>query len=259
MPLLQVDAVSFAFGGRTALSEVSLSVGEDSAVALLGANGSGKTTLLRILLGLARPSQGEVRLLGRPLGRWPPRALARELAYVPQVHRDAFPFTVRDVVEMGRLPHRPFLGRRSREDGEAAERAMEEMGILQLAARPYTQVSGGERQLALIARALAQGARLLVMDEPTNGLDYGNQVRLLQRITRLAGSGRTVVFSTHHPDHALAAAGRVVMLREGRIAADGPAAATVTPATLRALYGVEVRLVPVDGRPICVPGGVRES
>jgi iron complex transport system ATP-binding protein len=259
MALVEVEGVSFSFGRRAALSDVSLALEEDAAVALLGANGSGKTTLLRVLLGLARPRRGEVRLLGRPLARWTPRLLAREVAYVPQVHREAFPFTMRDVVEMGRLPHRPAFGRLGPRDRAEAERAMEELGIAHLAGRPYTEVSGGERQLALIARAVAQGARLLVMDEPTNGLDYGNQLRLLQRIARLVGAGRAVVFSTHHPDHALAAAGRVVMLREGRIAADGPAAATVTAPALRALYGVEVRVASVEGRPVCLPVEVRPA
>jgi len=241
--LLVLDRVSFAYDGTPVLSDVSLTLQVGEAVALVGPNGSGKTTLLKLLLGLVRPGSGEARLDGRPLRGFRPRELARRLAYVPQVHREAFPFTVRDVVQMGRLPHRGFLEPLGPRDLAAAEEAMEELGIAALADRPYTAVSGGERQLTLLARAVAQEARVLVMDEPTNGLDYGNQLRLLERIAELGRRGRTVVFSSHHPDHALTAADRVVMLRGGRVVADGPAEETITAESLRLLYGVDVRLV----------------
>ena len=131
---------------------------------------------------------------------------------------------------------------------------MEELRIDHLADRPYTQVSGGERQLALIARALTQGAEALLMDEPTNGLDYGNQVRLLERVSALAQAGLTVVFSTHHPDHALAIADRVALLREGRLVKEGPPEAAITGESLSTLYGVDIRTLSVtDGVTVCVP------
>lgn len=255
MPLLEVDDVSFAYGHDPALSGVSLAFRCGETVALLGPNGSGKTTLLKVLLGLVRPQTGEVRLDGRRLARWAPKELAREIAYVPQVHREAFAFTVRDVVRMGRLPHRAFLAPLTAEDRRVADEALEEIGITHLAERPYTAISGGERQLALIARAVAQGGRLFVMDEPNNGLDYGHQMRLLDRIAALGRAGRTIVFSSHHPDHALAAAGRVVMLCRGKIVADGPRDRVITSESLEALYDVEVRVVSAAGVPVCVPAG----
>jgi len=139
-------------------------------------------------------------------------------------------------------------------DHRIAAEALEKLGMTSLAERPYTEVSGGERQLTLIARAMAQGARVFVMDEPTNGLDYGNQIRLLERLKALSADGYTFVFSTHHPDHAMSVADRVVMMRNGVIAYDGPVAATINQASLLDLYNVDVRMYPVEeGVSVCVP------
>ena len=165
----------------------------------------------------------EVRLRGRRLSEIPRRELARQMAYVPQVHREAFGYRVFDVVLMGRMPHNSFFGRYGEADFRMVRDCLEKTGISHLAERSYTEISGGERQLTLVARAMAQEARVFVMDEPTNGLDFGNQVRLLERIHGLAGAGYSFVFSTHHPDHAAAVARRVVMMREGKILACGQA------------------------------------
>jgi iron complex transport system ATP-binding protein len=249
-----LDRVWFSYGARTVLREVSLSAPPGRVLALLGPNGSGKSTLLRLMLGLLRPDHGTVRLGGRELGTIPRRELARRVAYVPQLHRESFAFSVAEVVLMGRMPHLGLLSRHRAVDLRAAREALELLRIEHLADRPYTQVSGGERQLALIARALAQGARALLMDEPTNGLDYGNQVRLLEQVAALARRGLSVVFSTHHPDHALAVADQVALLREGRLVGEGPPAEAITGESLSALYGVDVRTLPVEeGVKVCVP------
>ena len=207
-------------------------------LALLGGNGAGKSTLLRLLLGLLRPSSGEVRLNERPLSAWPRRALARELAYVPQLHQAPFPYRVREVVLLGRLPSHGLLAAPCRADHQAADAALAELELTALAERRYTELSGGERQRVLIARALAQGARLLVFDEPSNGLDYGGQLRLLARMRRLAQAGHGVLFTTHHPDHARQAADRVALLAAGRIDADGAPAEVLTEAAVAGLYGL---------------------
>ncbi len=254
MPIVSAEALSFSYGRREVLREVTLDVREGEVLALLGPNGSGKTTLLKLLLGLLRPTRGMVRLHGRDMRRVPRRDLARHLAYVPQAHRAAFAYTVLDVVLMGRTPHAPFAGRYSEIDRRIAREALEKLAAGDLADRPYTEVSGGERQLALIARAMAQGARVLVMDEPTNALDYGNQLRLLQRMALLARQGLGFVFSTHHPDHALAVADRIVMIDRGVVLREGPPGEAVTAASLRELYGVEVRVLTLpDMTGICVP------
>jgi iron complex transport system ATP-binding protein len=255
MPIVSAEALSFSYGGRDVLREVTLEVRRGEVLALLGPNGSGKTTLLKLLLGLLRPSAGVVRLRGRDMRRVARRDLARELAYVPQVHRAAFAYTVLDVVLMGRMPHATFTARYGETDRRIAREALEKLGAGGLAERPYTEVSGGERQLALIARAMAQGARVLVMDEPTSALDYGNQLRLLERMALLARQGLGFVFSTHHPDHALAVADRVVMITRGAVLHEGPPGEVVTAASLRELYGVEVRVVALpDTAGVCVPG-----
>ncbi|HVO19179.1 MAG TPA: ABC transporter ATP-binding protein [Anaeromyxobacter sp.] len=250
-----LEEVWFSYGRREVLRGLSLRTTPGGVVAFLGPNGSGKSTLLKLVLGLHTPSRGTVRLDGEDVRRIPRRALARRLAYVPQLHREAFAYTVAEVVLMGRMPHAGAVSGYGAADRRAVAEALSALGIGHLAARPYTQVSGGERQLTLIARALAQGARTLVMDEPTNGLDYGNQVRLLERVGELARQGVAFLFSSHHPDHALAAADRVILLAQGRVVGDGPPAVAITAASLSALYGVDVRMVTVqEGVEVCVPG-----
>ncbi|WP_248281106.1 ABC transporter ATP-binding protein [Azoarcus sp. TTM-91] len=255
-PMLQAAGVGFNRGRRVILDGVDLQLAPGDILALLGANGAGKTTLLRCLLGLLKPDAGVVRLNGRPLSGHSPRQLARHLAYVPQAHAAPFPYTVRQVVTLGRLPHHGPFSAPAAADLQAVEEALTQLGIQALAARPYTELSGGERQLALIARALAQGARTLVMDEPVTGLDFGHQIRLLERIERLAADGYAILKTTHHPDHALACATRVALLHEGRIDADGPPADVLSPAAIRRLYRVDVELLQAgSGRSAFVPAG----
>lgn len=247
----------YAWRGRTVLNGVDLHVCSGEVVSLLGANGAGKSTLLRLLLGLLRPAAGAIHLDGAPIASIPRRLLARRLAYVPQVHVSPFPYLVRDVVLLGRLPHAGLGGLSGRigpSDRQAADAALARLGIEHLAERPYTEISGGERQLALIARALAQGAHLLVMDEPTGGLDYGNQLRLLDLLRTLAADGFGILKTTHHPDHVLHGSHRVAILRDGRIVADGPPAEILTRPLMRSLYDVDVephRLA--DGRLVFMP------
>lgn len=254
---LLARGLRYAWRGRPVLNGVDLRVGTGEVVSLLGANGAGKSTLLRLLLGLLRPAAGDVHLDGTPIASIPRRLLAHQLAYVPQVHASPFPYLVRDVVLLGRLPHAGLTGRIGPADRQAADAALARLGIEHLTERPYTEISGGERQLVLIARALAQGARLLVMDEPTGGLDYGNQLRLLELLRSLAADGFGVLKTTHHPDHVLHGSHRVTILRDGRIAADGAPAEILTRPLMRSLYDVDVephRLA--DGRLVFVPAAV---
>lgn len=218
--------------------DVALDRGE--VLALLGPNGGGKTTLLKTLLGLIPPLAGEVRLAGKPLDELSVRERARLVAYVPQVHAGTFAFTVEDVVLMGRTPHGDLLSRPSARDREVAADAIRRLGIAHLGERSYTAISGGERQLALIARALAQEPRVVILDEPTASLDFGNQGRVMREVGRLASDGLAVVFSTHDPNHALRHASRAMLIRDGLCLGAGPSACLLTRDKLRALYGAEV-------------------
>ncbi|WP_312283770.1 ABC transporter ATP-binding protein [Candidatus Igneacidithiobacillus taiwanensis] len=252
--MLSASRLAYAYGNRMVLEDVSLTLAAGESVALLGANGSGKSTLIRLLLGIYRPLRGQIRLGAEPLQGLSAKERARRIAYVPQDHGTAFPFRVLDMVLMGRIPHQSLLGRASPKDRARAEGSLERLGILDLADRPYTELSGGQRQLVLIARALAQEAPILILDEPVTGLDYGNQHRLMVQVRDLARSGYAILQSTHYPEHALAAASRVLLLKDGRILAEGAPDNVLCPGHLQALYGVETEFVETaDGRRAILP------
>lgn len=249
--MLIAHNIHFSYRGRQVLAGAELALSSGELVCLLGGNGAGKSTLLKIMLGLLKPEQGEVTADKYPLGSFARRELAQRVAYVPQMHVAPFPYSIRQVVTMGRLPARGMFRTPSSSDLETVENALKYMEILHLAERPYTQVSGGERQLTLIARALAQEASLLVMDEPMTGLDYGHQVRLLARLEQLVAEGYGVLMTTHDPDQPLAGCQRVALLKDGRIVGDGPPSEILTPEAILLLYGVSVTLQrDIQGRAI---------
>jgi len=257
---LEAKHLDFGYSGHRVGSDVSLALDAGEVLCLLGPNGSGKTTLFKTLLGLLPPQGGKVLLDGVDLQGRKRDEVARLVSYVPQTHAAFFPFTVREVVLMGRTAHLGVFSSPSRKDSEAAQAAIERMRLAHLAESVYTRISGGERQLTLIARALAQDARIIVMDEPTANLDFGNQVRVLEHIQALAGAGMGVLLSTHDPDHAFLCADRVAMLHDGRLARIGTPDEAITADSLKQLYGVEVVVtrVPMAGgeaRPVCIPAG----
>jgi iron complex transport system ATP-binding protein len=251
---LEAERLGFGYPGKPVGCEVDLAVGPGEVVCLLGPNGSGKTTLFKTLLGLLPAQGGIVRIGGRPLATLPRAELARQIAYVPQAHAAHFPYAVLDMVLMGRTAHLGPFARPGPRDRAAAIAALETLGIAALADTDYTRISGGQRQLALIARALAQAAPLLVMDEPTASLDFGNQALVLREVRALAAQGYGIVLSTHDPDHAFACASEVALLHDGGLAAHGPPATVLTAARLETVYGVPVLIERLaSGHTVCAP------
>jgi iron complex transport system ATP-binding protein len=256
---LALENLSFGYPGRVVGRDVSFAMDGGEVLCVLGPNGGGKTTLFRTLLGLLHPLGGRAVLDGVAVDARSRTEMARLAGYVPQAHAGYFPFTVREIVLMGRTAHLGLFATPSSRDRAIADKALATLGIDHLGDRTYTRISGGERQLTLIARALAQESRLLVMDEPTANLDFGNQVRVLDRIKALAADGIAILFSTHDPDHAFLCADRVALLHDGRVDPLGPPRATITPDSLRRLYGVEVRIAEIEPekRLVCVPSLAR--
>jgi len=242
-PVLHAQALDIGHGARRVAQALDFTVQPGEVLCLLGANGSGKTTLLRTLLGLLAPLAGSVRMAGQDVAAWDRAAFARHVGYVPQAHAGVFPYTVLDVVLMGRAARLSRFATPAAADRQRAVECLQALGIAHLRSRSYTAISGGERQLALIARALAQEPRLLVMDEPTASLDFGNQIRVLEHVARLRAAGMAVLMTTHQPEHALRVADRIALLGGGRLQAIGAPRATATPAALAHLYGVSEQAI----------------
>jgi iron complex transport system ATP-binding protein len=245
--MLEVNDLAFGFPGRTIGRGVSFGVAAGEVLCVLGPNGGGKTTLFRTVLGLLAPHNGTVTLEKQNLQDLSRSEIARRAGYVPQGHTAYFAYTVREFVLMGRTAHFGAFSSPSPRDVAVAEKSLASLGIGHLADQPVTEVSGGERQLALVARALAQEPKLLVLDEPTASLDFGNQVRVLERIGALAASGIAILFSSHEPDHAFLCAQRALLLGEGRVLEVGAPREVIRADTLQRLYGVSVQVLPLPG------------
>lgn len=242
---IEVKGLSFSYGTHAILQGLSFSVEKGTLTAVLGANGAGKSTLFRCLLGFLTPQAGEITVSGRPLSSYSRRETAAKLAYIPQSSEPIYNYTVLDTVLMGTTAALNVLQRPGAREQERALQALHQLGIEALAGRGIGQISGGERQLALIARALAQHAEILIMDEPTANLDYGNQQRVLREIRGLTRQGYTVLLSTHNPEHALRYAHRVLALQAGRVLADDAAEAALTPALIEQLYGIHADIAEI--------------
>jgi iron complex transport system ATP-binding protein len=251
---LEARALGFGYPGKPVGRNVSFSLGAGEVLCLLGPNGSGKTTLFKTLLGLLPAQAGEVLIDATPLRRLARAEVATRIAYVQQAHVAHFPYTVLDMVTMGRTAHLGPFARPGAHDHAAALDALKTLGIADLADADYTRISGGQRQLALIARALAQTAPLIVMDEPTASLDFGNQALVLREIRALAARGYGIVLSTHEPDHAFACASAVALLHGGGLVATGSPSEVLSPARLEAVYGLPVAVEHLaGGHTVCVP------
>ncbi len=252
--IVRVENLGFRYRRDYVLDDVSFSAAAGEVTAVMGANGCGKTTLLKLLLGLLRPERGSIFVDNRLVNDYSPHKLARKIAYIPQAHSSPFPYSVRELVAMGREAVRGCFFRRGARDREMVEEALDRMGISGLAERIYSELSGGERQLVLIARALVQETPVIVMDEPVNGLDFGNQVRLLEIVRSLADDGLAIIKSTHFPEHALMCADHTVLIHNRKLLADGRPRDTITPANMKKIYNIDIRMMDLpDGTLSCRP------
>jgi iron complex transport system ATP-binding protein len=237
---LEVQDLSFAYGDHTVLRDISFCLEEGKFLGMLGPNGAGKSTLFRCILGLEKKHSGKIMINGEGTEKKRPVDLARKIAYVPQTHSLAFNYSALDMVIMGTAAQGRDWSVPQHREKRAAEEALELLGIAELRFRGFRHLSGGEQQLVLIARALVQQAKLLIMDEPTANLDYGNQLRILAHIKGLSAHGYSIILSTHNPDHAFLFADQVMALHNNRIAASGPPGEVLTADLIALLYGIPV-------------------
>ena len=259
---IEVKNLRFRYGARPVIGDVSFTAEKGELLAVLGPNGVGKSTLFRCLLGFLKPVGGEILVDGKELGAYSRRELAKKIAYIPQSHSPAFDHTVLDSVLMGMTAQLGVFEQPGQAQREKAMQMLRALGMEKLFDRGCMKISGGERQLMLLARALVQDASMLIMDEPTANLDYGNSCRVMERVKKLGQNGYTIIFSTHDPNQAFSYATKVLALKDGGVMAVGAPEAVLTQAVLSRLYGIPVARCEMEtafGRKtICmpVPGGM---
>ncbi len=257
MNVIEVENLSFSYTKNVQiLKKVSFYAEEGSYICLLGPNGAGKSTLFQCMLGLNGKYSGSIKVCGEDIKNLSEKQLARKIAYIPQSSVHVFNYSVDDVVLMGTTSLTNGISSPGSRERELVMDALKRLNIEYLSGRKYQNISGGERQLVLIARALAQQAKILFMDEPTANLDYGNQCRVLNEISRLSSQGYTIIQSTHNPDHALMYADCTIAICDGKVAAFGDPAKVLDAELMSRLYGVKIEVVDVNGLRMCIPAGI---
>lgn len=254
MSLMEIKDVSFSYDGvNNVFENVSFSIEKGDVLSILGPNGTGKTTLIKCLNGLLKLRSGDILLNGSSIHSIGVKEKSRRIGYIPQAHHPAFPFRVLDVVLMGREPYMDLFSSPSRNDVEKAESALDSIGISHLSDKPYTDISGGERQLVFIARVLAQEPEVLILDEPTSHLDFGNQLRTLAIVKKLAKSGLSVIMSTHTPDHAFISSNKAAIMKDRIMICSGLPDDVITEGNMKSAYGVPVKILDAGYRKTCIP------
>ena len=252
---IHVSDLSFSYGDARVLKDVSFSVSEGELMSVVGPNGVGKSTLFYCLLGIFDNYKGKISIKDIDIKNLGVQEMAKLIAYVPQSHFPSFNFSVFDMVLLGTSVQISSVSTPGKKQIQLAESAMDRLGISHLRERGYTKISGGERQLALIARALVQQTNVLILDEPTANLDFGNQIRVLEQIRSLTKEGYTIIQSTHNPEQAFMYSDRVLAMHRGRVLADGSPSEIVTEELVRKLYGVDVKIKSLyrDKVRVCIP------
>lgn len=257
---IRVNNLSFSYGQHKILDSISFSAQKGELLSVLGPNGAGKSTLFRCILGLLPGYSGEVLVNERNIKDFSAREASKQIAYIPQSNHSVFHYHVWDIVLMGRTNRTSFFGSPGKKDEQASMNALEKVGIAALRDRYFHKLSGGEQQLVLIARALAQDAPILLLDEPTASLDYGNQLLVLEQAKKLAKEGYTVIQTTHHPEQSYLYSDRILALQHGRILVDGKPAEVLTNEMMEQLYHTSVKVVSLydDAARVCIPAKFME-
>ena len=252
---IQISHLSFSYGNHEVLHDITCDIPDGTLVNVLGPNGVGKSTLFRCILGLNHHYTGTILVNGKDSRTLSTKERAKEISYIPQSHTPTYGYEVLDVVLMSTSADLGLLQSPGKKQLDCAYEALERVGVAHLASRPYTEISGGEQQLVLIARAIAQHAKTIIMDEPTSALDYGNTVRVLSCVRQLAKDGLSVVQSTHQPDHAFLYSDKTLVILDGKIKAYGTPKETITNELISDLYGIEVEVNSLydDKVRVCVP------
>jgi len=252
MLLIDAQNISFSYSKKEILNNIDFKLYKGDILSLVGKNGCGKTTLLKILLGIYK-GKGSIKICQKDISEYKNKELAKLISYVPQTHQIPFDYSVFDVVMMGRLAHINLFSNYSQKDKSIALKNLKKVGILHLKNSIYSKISGGERQLAFIARALTQESKIIFMDEPVTGLDYGNQLKLLKFLKSLANEGYTFVKTTHYPDHALYASNKVMMLKDGEVLDYGSVEKKLSAKNIKKLYNVDVDIISREDYRFCIP------
>ena len=252
--LFEVKDISFSYGGEEIFTNISFSIDKGDVLCILGPNGTGKTTLIKCLNGLQDIESGDILINGKNIKKLSFKEISRHIGYIPQSHVPSFPFKVFDVVLMGRAPYLNLTDSPKKEDVEIASNALNVLGIEYLKDKEYTNLSGGERQLVFLARVLCQKPDILILDEPTSHLDFGNQIKLLEIIDNLSKSGLAIIMSSHFPDHAFLSSTKVAIMKDKKFIDFGTPDDVVNEDNLKKAYSIDVELIKLgDGRKVCVP------
>lgn len=253
--LMKVNNLTCGYEGKNILENISFSIGEGKLWCILGPNGVGKTTLFKTILGLLKSKGGDILIQDKEINKWKQNDLSKMIAYVPQVHVPPFPFKVMEVIIMGRNPH--FSGKISDRDLNIVEDAINLLNIGYLKDTPYTEISGGERQLVLIARAIAQEASILILDEPASNLDFGNQIKVIEHLRELVKRGKTVIMTSHFPDNAFLPECNLILLGKDKFFKVGKGNEVLTEDVLKKIYKVNSKIVDLESfnisSKVCVP------
>ena len=256
---LTVDDITFGYdSSRNVIEHLSFTYDSPEVLCILGANGMGKSTLLQCIIGAFPISKGTITIDGKGVN-YKARDFARKVAYIPQSHTPSFAYKVIDIVTMGRTSRIGYLANPSDDDVAFAHEQLDYLGVGHLSEKPYTDISGGERQLVMIASALTQEPELMILDEPTAHLDFGNAYRFVELVEKLRERNMGVLMTTHFPDHALMLASKTAVLSGGRIVAEGLARDVITDESMRELYGIEVHVKHIGSRIVCIPGPLDEN